>query len=151
MTRVVYDHTGFVTPSLEVSVRFWTEILGFQVHATAVRAKPWIATLMGVPGANISVVHLRGHGARIEFIEFIKADDGAGLPPASLGSHICLWVDDLAGLRDRILSGGGSIQGEMVEITEGSLAGRRGLYLKDPHGIIIELVELKEDDLGEHA
>jgi catechol 2,3-dioxygenase-like lactoylglutathione lyase family enzyme len=132
MTRVVYDHTGFVTPSLEVSVRFWTEILGFQVHATAIRAKPWIATLMGVPGANISVVHLRGHGARIEFIEFIKADDGAGL-------------------RDRILSGGGSIQGEMVEITEGSLAGRRGLYLKDPHGIIIELVELKEDDLGEHA
>lgn len=151
MSRSTYDHTGFVTPSLAVSTRFWTEVLGFEVQATAVRTQPWIATLMGVPGANIHVAHLRGHGARIEFIEFIRPEKGASLPPANAGAHICLWVDDLPGLRNRILAGGGSQQGALVEIAEGKLTGRLGMYLKDPHGIIIELIELKEADQREKS
>jgi hypothetical protein len=33
-------------------------------------------------------------------------------------------------------------QGELTDISEGAAAGLRGMYIRDPHGIIVELVEL---------
>lgn len=137
------DHTGWITPDIERSVQFWTEVMGFEARPIGERRQPWIASFMGVPGAQVRLVHLYGHGGHIEFIQF-DARDEASVPRGSQpgAAHICLRIKDVARLRQDILANGGSLQGELTEITEGIAAGLRGLYMRDPHGVLIELVEL---------
>lgn len=141
-------HTGFITPDIGASVRFWTEVMGFIATPIGERRKPWLATLMGVPGADVRLVHLCGHGGHIEFIEF-RTPAGAPFVPAANQpgvAHICLCVKNIVKLRHEILAAGGSLQGELTEIAEGTSAGGRGLYMRDPHGLLIELVELPAID-----
>lgn len=137
------DHTGWITPDIERSVDFWTHVMGFEAQPIGERRQPWIAAFMGVPGAQVRLVHLYGHGGHIEFIQFDEKD-APSIPRGSQpgAAHICLRVKDVAALRGDILANGGSLQGEMTEITEGIAAGLRGLYMRDPHGVLIELVEL---------
>lgn len=141
------DHTGFITDDIEASVKFWTEVMGFEAKPIGERVQPWIGTFMGVPGANVRLVHLYGHGGHIEFIEF-RTPKGEPVRPAGNApgaAHVCLRLKDVAGLREDILAAGGSEQGEFVAIGEGIAAGLRGLYMRDPLGILIELVELPAD------
>lgn len=143
LPEILFDHTGFITPDIDASTRFWEEVLGFRAQPIGERRREWISHFMGVPGAQVRLVHLYGHGAHIEFIQFETPQDQPIAPRASQGnvSHVCLRTADVDALRARILAGGGSEQGRMVAIDEGIAKGLRGLYMKDPHGLLIEIVE----------
>ncbi|YCI06163.1 VOC family protein (plasmid) [Ensifer sp. D2-11] len=143
----IFDHTGFITPDIEVSVRFWRDVLGFEARPIGERRQEWISGFMGVEGAQVRLVHLFGHGTHIEFIEFETPEDSPAVARASQANvaHICLMTSDVDMLRARILAGGGREQGRMVAITEGVAKGRRGLYMMDPHGVLIEIVEKSRD------
>lgn len=137
------DHTGWITSDIDASVKFWTEVMGFEAQPIGERRQPWIATFMGVPGAQVRLVHLYGHGGHIEFIQFDEPDEPSiprGSQPGA--AHICMRVKNVDQLRADILAQGGSLQGEATAITEGLATGLRGLYMRDPQGILIELVEL---------
>ncbi|WP_421566686.1 VOC family protein [Ochrobactrum sp. EDr1-4] len=145
--RTSFDHTGFITSNIERSVKFWTEVMGFEAQQIGERKKPWIADFMGVPGAEVRLVHLYGHGAHIEFIEFQTARGEAIRPAGNQPgvAHVCLRVENLDPLIARISQNGGASQGKLTEITEGIASGLRGLYMRDPEGILIELVELAKE------
>ncbi|UXT61185.1 hypothetical protein FY134_26160 (plasmid) [Agrobacterium fabrum] len=137
------DHTGWITPDIERSVAFWTNVMGFEAKPIGERRQPWISRFMGVQNAQVKLVHLYGHGGHIEFIQFEEQDTPAvprGSQPGA--AHVCLRIKNVEALRDDILRNGGSEQGQLTEITEGIAAGLRGLYMRDPHGVLIELVEL---------
>lgn len=138
-----YDHAGFITPDIETSVRFWRDVMGFDAQPVGERRRDWIADFMGVPQASVRLVHLYGHGTHIEFIAFDQPDDTVLTPRASQGNvaHLCFRTSDVDALRARILLGGGAEQGRLVTIDEGIAKGLRGLYMKDPHGVLIEIVE----------
>lgn len=140
---ICFDHTGFITPDIEGSVRFWQDVLGFEAQPIGERRQEWIGRFMGVEHARVRLVHLFGHGTHIEFIEFETPKDCPANARASQGNvaHVCLMTSDVDALRARILAGGGREQGQMVAITEGVAKGRRGLYMMDPHGVLIEIVE----------
>lgn len=143
LPEIQFDHTGFITPDIEASVTFWQNVLGFEAQPIGVRQNAWIAAFMGVRDAKVRLVHLYGHGTHIEFIQFVTPQDQPVTPRASQGNvaHVCLRTSDVDALRARILAGGGGEQGRMTEIDEGIATGLRGLYMKDPHGILIEVVE----------
>jgi len=140
-----YDHTGFITHSIEESIAFWEGVMGFRAEPVGTRREPWIAAFMGVPGADVRLVHLYGLGTHIEFIEFVSPRGAPVRPSANApgAAHVCFRVTDLEHLRADILARGGTLQGETTEITEGIAKGLRGLYMRDPNGIMIELVEIK--------
>lgn len=145
-----FVHTGFVTKDLDASIRFWTEVMGFEAKPVGERRMPWLGKFIGIPGAAARLVHLHGHGGCIEFIEFLSQAaeeivsrvNGPGTP------HVCLRVKNVARLQRNILAAGGSLQGELTEVSEGTAIGLRGLYMRDPHGILIELIELPRDSEG---
>lgn len=136
------DHTGWFTPDIERSARFWTEILGFTPGPIQERRLPWLGKLMGIPVARARIVHLFGHGGHIEFIQL---DEPPGLlssaGPHHFEGHVCFRLKDVASVRDRILAAGGQSQGELTDISEGTARGLRGMYIRDPHGVLIELIE----------
>lgn len=141
---ISFGHTGFITPDIKRSVAFWSEVLGFRPEPIGERSAPWLERFIGVPGAHMRLAHLFGHGAHIEFIEFVSPAGEPIRPAANQpgAAHVCLRVTRLPELRQEILDAGGSLQGEVSEITEGIAKGLRGLFMRDPHGILIELIEI---------
>lgn len=139
-----FDHTGFFTHDLAGTLEFWTGVMGFEAQPTVTRAAPWVEGFTGVPGATLKIAHVFGHGAHLEFIEFASA----GLPPVPvptqqpLNAHVCFKVADLQAVHDAILAGGGGNVGQITTITEGGIAGSKGLYMRDPNGILIELLQI---------
>ena len=146
MTRPLvahYDHTGFVTRDIEASVAFWTEALGLDATNTVERGSPWVAEMTGVLGARLRIAHLTGPGIHLEFICFVIPDGGTTPrePTALATGHVCLKVPDPAVAQARMLELGGHQAGRIATITEGAIAGRRGVYPRDPGGVLVELLE----------
>jgi catechol 2,3-dioxygenase-like lactoylglutathione lyase family enzyme len=140
-----FNHTSFTVADMDRSVRFWTEMLGFKAASVSPRHGNWQETATGIAGASLIVAHLHGHGHHIEFIQYVNgAIDGAAPQPALTGAaHVCLEVDDIARTWDELLAAGASEQGKIASVKAGPVEGCLAGYIRDPNGIIIELLEVK--------
>jgi catechol 2,3-dioxygenase-like lactoylglutathione lyase family enzyme len=135
------DHMSFTVKDVQKSVDFWTKMLGFETAFLAPRTGDWPEKVTGVSGAQLLVAHLNGHGHRIEFIQYVQGATPGPLPSPSLASaaHICLKVDDIESTHRDLLKAGATNQGQITDVRKGCRAG----YIRDPNGIIIELLELR--------
>lgn len=139
-----FNHTSFTVADLDRAVRFWTEALGFEAASVSERHGDWQGTVTGVPGARLRVAHLYGYGHHMEFIEYLE---GAGAAPALSPNmpgvaHVCLEVEDIHETAEKLFAQGATPQGEMIKVDEGAEPGSWAGYLRDPNGIVIELLEL---------
>jgi catechol 2,3-dioxygenase-like lactoylglutathione lyase family enzyme len=98
----------------------------------------------GIAGASLMVAHLYGHGHHIEFIQYLAgAVPGAPPPPAlPAAAHVCLETDDIARTWQALLQAGATAQGQIATVTTGAVGGAKAGYIRDPNGILIELLEL---------
>ena len=138
-----YDHTGFVTPDMDRTLAFWTSVIGLEARSVVERTGAWIGEFTGVRNATLRIAHLFGEGVHLEFIQFLTAGMTAPLPDAAAPctGHVCLRVDDPQACLARMLESGGLPAGRVTTITEGPAAGLTGCYLRDPNGILIELLQ----------
>ena len=146
-----FNHTSFTVADLDTAVRFWTEALGFEAASVSERHGNWQGPVTGVPGARLRVAHLYGHGHHMEFIQYLE---GAGAtvalaPNMPCVAHVCLEVEDIHATAGRLLDLGATPQGEMVLVDEGSEPGSWAGYIRDPNGIVIELLELPKSRQGQ--
>jgi len=139
-----FNHTSFTVADIELAVRFWTKALGFELATLAERHGDWQGPVTGIAGARLRVAHLLGHGHHMEFIQYLAASSTApALQPNMAGvAHVCLEVDDIHATAQALLEQGASSQGEMVLVDEGAAAGCWAGYIRDPNGIVIELLQL---------
>lgn len=138
-----FNHTSFTVADMEKSVAFWTRMLGFNAASVSPREGSWQEEVTGVANASLVVAHLYGHGQHIEFIQYLQgAVPGRPPQPARCGaSHVCLETDDIQATWDALLGAGASAQGSIANITSGAAGGARAGYIRDPNGILIELLE----------
>ena len=137
------NHTSFTVKDIHSSVRFWTENLGFTAASVSAREGGWQEQVTGVPDAALLVAHLFGHGHHMEFIQYLAGAVATDAPsPAAAGAaHICLEVDDIDHTWDQLLAAGASAQGQIAEVDTGPGKGCKAGYVRDPNGIIIELLQ----------
>ncbi len=65
------DHTGFTVSSLEDSLKFWVDVMGFRhLYTWTFEAGPFIEELVGVPGAAMRLAMVEGPGHMIELLEY---------------------------------------------------------------------------------
>ena len=145
---VGFNHTSFTVTDLDRSVRFWTEALGFDAASVGPRVGDWQERVTGVPGASIRVAHLYGHGSHIELIQYVSgAREAPRIEPSmACAAHVCFDVTDIAAMWDRLVGAGAEPQGEIALVDNGPVRGLKAGYLRDPGGIIIELVETPPQD-----
>src|SRR5687768_2909322 len=138
-----FNHTSFTVADIRRAVRFWTEAMGFEARSVSPRTGGWQAKVTGVSGAELLVAHLYGHGTHIEFIQYTSgAREGGRLDPnMPCAAHVCFDVTDIDDVWARLIAAGASPQGEIALVDTGPVKGLRAGYLRDPCGIIIELVE----------
>ena len=67
--------------------------------------------------------------------------------PRDVGiTHVCLAVDDIDAVFDRVTSAGARMFSPPVLVDTGANAGGRGVYVRDPDGIILELFQPRRED-----
>ena len=146
MPRIThYDHTSFTVEDIDRTVAFWRDVMDFELEDLSPRTQPWLGEVVGRPGATCRVAHMLGHGCHMEFIAYDRGFRGANVfgPATGAGAaHVSFYVDDIAAFVARMEAAGASRLGEIALCgAEGHNRGCYAVYMKDPEGIIVELVE----------
>lgn len=139
------SHFAFQVADLERSVAFYGDLLGLELVARWVRDQPYIQELVGYPGVelNVAVFRLPNSSSFLEILEYRNVERHAVDPStANPGTtHLCLYVDDLESLHGRLVAGGVRFVSPIKFPTVGPNTGGKVIYMIDPDGIRVELLE----------
>lgn len=143
------NHVGFAVGDIERSVRFYSALLEEQPYFRERYDVPYIGRMVGYPGAIQEAAFFRLPGEPDLFLELIEYVE----PPAATVSmeafnagnaHVCLTCEDLDAEYERLrqIDGISFRSEEPVGSDYGVYAGARGLFLRDPDEITIQVVEI---------
>ncbi|MCZ7585836.1 MAG: VOC family protein [Deltaproteobacteria bacterium] len=133
-------HVAITVYDLERSAGFYTDLLGLAYDHTTVFNDAQVFRVFGLVGVRVRCVHLlAGRSGRIDLYHF---DSGGRNPVAydfdRIGlQHLAFQVNDLDARAARLESEGVEILGDPSHMPGGS----RSIFLRDPDGNIIQLVE----------
>ena len=150
------QHTGFITKNIEKCYRFYTSLPGIKVvFPLHIEDGYVIKKLSGYENAKIKNFYIQVGGdeisqqnnlgpARVEFIQYLEPEgrkiemennDGGN-------AHISIITDSIEEDYKKFAAMGLKLS-ELVEIEyeEGGLRGAKLLYLKDPDGRLVELMQ----------
>jgi lactoylglutathione lyase len=140
-------HTGLTVASLERSLRFYRDLLGFELAFQWNPQAPYIGELLGYPQVDLHSAILRIPGSDV-FLELLEY---RGVPRVindmangNVGNaHVAFFVDGLDAFYERLVSEGVQSVSRPVTPSIGPNKGGRAVYLIDPDGFRVELVETK--------
>ena len=148
MTVSRIHHVGITTADVERSLRFYRDLLGMRVLEDTRLTRPEIAALLGTDAIDLRLVNLdTGDGRILELLEY-AAPRGRHVDYASRDSgtaHVAFAVKDLDAIMAGIDAAGGSVISRhpvQAQDTEGIFAHARLIYVRDPDGMILELVQV---------
>ena len=151
-------HVGFVVRDLEASIRFYTEGLGLRLRHEQVQDNDYTRRLVGYEDACLRIAQFQlpagdppPSGHVLELIEY-QSPKGRPSDPArnTLGAgHLAFFVDDIEGMAANLTTLGATPLSEPNRITAGINKGGRALYLRDPDGVMLELLQPADIPDGE--
>ena len=147
------SHFGIQVASLERSVAFYGDLLGFELVARWVRDQEYIQELVGYPGVelNVAVFRLPLSDVFLEILEYRNVPKEAVDPStANPGTaHLCLYVEDLDAFHERLLTAGVAFVSAVKSPNVGPNKGGKAVYMIDPDGIRVELIETSKTLAGD--
>lgn len=149
MALSAVNHFGFAVADIERSVRFYSALLEARPYFRERYDVPYVGRMVGYPGAiqEAAFFHLPGEpDLFLELIEYV-------VPPAETvpmeaynagNAHLCLASEDLDAEYERLrgIEGISFRSDGPVTSDYGVYSGARGLFLRDPDEITIQLVEI---------
>jgi len=147
------DHINIVVSDLGKSVKFYTELLGFEKTNSAHLEGDWIESIVGIKGvvADVAFIVAPAGEPRIELLCY-KSPIGESIPANSLANtiglrHIALRVDDIQASAKKLKDAGVRLLSEPVTVPTTVVthdAGHKMLcYFHDPDGVLLEITEYK--------
>jgi len=142
------SHLGICVSDPERSLRFYRDLLGFREAGALAVADAHSARLLGLDPLDLRATFLERDGLRIELLHFAApGHERGGEAPRPMNrtglTHLALRVDDLAATL-AALERAGVVVLEQTRIRNPEL-GSEVVYVLDPDGVRIELVELPGD------
>lgn len=138
-------HTGLQVRSLELSLAFYRDLLGFELVFQWNPRAPYIGELVGYPDVDLHAAILRmpNSDTYLELLEYRNVDKAAvDTSTANPGTaHVAFFVDDLDEFYQQLTSYGVGSISKPVTPTIGPNQGGRAVYMVDPDGIRVELIE----------
>ena len=144
------DHVGVTVRSLDRSLAFYRDLLGLRVIELSEEAD--ISEIVGIRRARVKAADLdTGDGRVFELLEYVSAQ-GSDVQQQSNGAgcaHVALRVNDIRAALARLAAAGYHPDGTPTLLT-GAKAweGATVVYLRDPDGAVIELVQRSDPNLG---
>ena len=140
------DHVGITVADIERSTSFY-EDLGFEVSGRWSRSEPYLQRMIGYfPDVVLEIVEMTipGSPVRLEILEYRNVDttvmDGANGDPGT--AHFCLFVNNIDEMYAELTAKGVGSVSPVQTSDAGPIAGGKVVYMIDPDGIRVELVEL---------
>ncbi len=137
-------HFALTVSDMDRSLAFYTGLFGLEVASDREVERDYVEQITAVAGAHQRLVHLSGYGQRLELLEY-KAPRGEprARPLQDAGSaHVCFITDDLDAEVIRLHAAGVTFRSLPVVTTSGPNKGGRGIYIEDPDGNAVEVVQL---------
>ena len=149
------DHVSWTVPDVDAAVKFYTEVFGATelfrlgpLNAADIpvdaEGRDWMATHVNVPGAALRLVMLKlTPNLNFQLVEYSKPGDRRQDVPRNCdagGHHLAIKVDDVEKAK-RYLEAHGCRAMQIFDIDSGPLAGKKNLYILDPWGHQLELVD----------
>ena len=146
-------HFGIQVADIERSVVFYEQLIGLELVARWTRDQEYIQDLVGYPGVelHVAVFRLPKTDACLEVLEYKNVGRSPVDPrTANPGTaHLCLYVEDLEAVYDRLKDEGVTFVSEPKTPTIPPNKGGRVVYMLDPDGIRIELLQTRLTLAGE--
>ena len=138
-------HTGLQVADLARSVAFYRDVLGFEEVFSWNPQAPYIGELIGYPDVDLHAAILRPPDSAV-FLELLEYRNVERTPvdtrTANPGTaHIAFFVDDLDALYVDLTARGVASVSAPVSPTIGPNKGGRAVYMIDPDGIRVELIQ----------
>ncbi len=141
-------HTSFTVGDMGRSLRFYRDTLGLTVIADWQPQEAYLGAITGYPGARLHIAYLQLAPYSEHVLELIQYLEPRGQPQADLSTnrpgvaHLCFQVDDLAAVYERLRRAGVPFRSPgPVPITGGPNRGGFAVYLRDPDGVTLELIQ----------
>ncbi len=142
-----FFHGGITVADMDRSLPFYRDGLGLEVLFDRELDGPYLPVVLDLPFSSIRAVYLViPGGGYVELLEYrgIERFPATSRPCDHGAGHLCLYVDDVGAMHDRLTAMGyRSRSGRVVDITQGPNAGARSCYMADPDGYWIELFQKK--------
>ena len=126
------NHVAVVVDDMEKSLLFWRDALGMQIHE-----------VRDVPAEQSQVAFLPLEGSEVELVRPTTGDSGIAKYLAKRGPgmhHICLEVDDIAGMLVQLKARGMRLINEEARV---AADGRKYAFVhpQSTGGVLVELYE----------
>ncbi|HEY1419610.1 MAG TPA: VOC family protein [Candidatus Dormibacteraeota bacterium] len=151
MTAQRIDHVGITTSDLDRSLHFYVDVLGLKLLARHAMSEPDLAALLGLHTVDLDIADLdSGDGRIVELIHY-RQPEGTRVSHHSWDSpttHIAFTVDDMAAVEERMAQSKVQVISHRkltIHDPGGPWDGAVCLYLRDPYGTIIELVQRRPE------
>ncbi len=140
-----FFHGGITVDEMDRSLIFYRDGLGLEIEFDRMLDAPYLKEVLGLSFDAIRAVYLKIPGGG--FVELLEYRGIERLPAASRpcdpgAGHLCLFVDDVEAVHDRLAGlGFDARSANVVDITAGPNTGARSAYIADPDGYYIELFQ----------
>jgi len=137
------NHTSFTVRDLDRSLSFYRDLLGLELISLAGRDPAFSEKVTGIAGAKLKVAYLQAPGHRLELIQYFSPPGKKlDLRTNNVGcSHLAFNVDDLLKMYADLKAKGVRFKSSPQEVPAGPNKGTLTVYLTDPDGITLELLQ----------
>jgi methylmalonyl-CoA/ethylmalonyl-CoA epimerase len=127
------DHIAVLVDDLEATLQFWRDALGME-----------LTHIQDIPAEMAQIAFLPTGGSEIELVKPTSSDSGLARYLEKRGPgmhHICLEVDDIAGMLAQLKEKGVQLINEEPKV---GMSGRKYAFIhpKSANGVMVELYEL---------
>ncbi|MDX2275799.1 MAG: VOC family protein [Hyphomonadaceae bacterium] len=139
-------HVGLTVANLERSIAFYQEVFsGLELVGPWSHSGAGVGYVTGYPGCSVRQCFLRSSESAVvlELVEYTNA--GAPIDPANGNAgavHFCVVIDDMDATYQRLLAAGHRFVSPPVQIPKNNVMSGHVVYLIDPDGIRVELLQL---------
>jgi catechol 2,3-dioxygenase-like lactoylglutathione lyase family enzyme len=149
------DHVSWTVPDLEAAIRFYVEVFGASVLyrmgpfdaadiPVDAQGRDWTETHIGVRGARLTLAMLQlVPNLKFQLVQYDKPlEKGQHVPRVCDrgGHHLAILVDDVERAIQWLKKSGCTVF-EVIAMSEGPLAGKKNVYVLDPWGHPLEIVD----------
>jgi len=142
------DHTAIVVGDTEASLKFYRDVLGFEVAAESENHGTEQEHLNNVFGARLRITSVRPPvGPAIEFLEYLAPRDGRPYPFDARANDLYHWqttvvTKDVNAITSRVRSGGfRMVSPGVVDLGQSKFGFRHGVLVRDPDGHVMRIVK----------
>lgn len=143
-------HFALTVSDMERALTFYRDLFGLEVLSDREVERGYVEQITAVPEAHLRIVHLAAYGKQVELLEYLRprgAQQARELPDAG-SAHLCFVSNDLDSDVERLRGAGVTFRSLPVETTNGPNRGARGVYVEDPDGNAVEIVQLPPGNGG---